>query len=156
MKSKKFHGYKVAFACFLIMFAHMGAIGFCTIMFVPISDATQIPLNDLMVMLTFSTVTAVLGGFLAPHLIPKITPKYSLLFATVVLTVSTAGFGLSNTLEQFCMFAALNGFVLSFGTNACISTIISSWFIEKRSQILGMVFAAGHWGRRCCRCLVEF
>lgn len=146
MMKNKFFGYWAALGCFLIMFVHLGAIGLTGIMYVPISQSTGIEIDRLMVMITFTTIAAVIGSLTAAPIIEKITPKYSLLFSTVLLAVAMLGNSFANSLPVFCAMSILVGLLLAFGTNACIGAIVGSWFIKKRAKILGIVFAASALG----------
>ena len=147
MKTKeKFSGYKVAFGCFLIMFVHLGVLQSMGVFLPHLSNDLNIPMSQASLVVTFATTSAFLCSLVATRVISKLTPKWTLLMATLICAGHYVLFSFTTGVAVVWLGGVLGGFVMGFGTNVVAAGIISEWFIEKRATVLGAVFGGAGFG----------
>ncbi|MDR1481127.1 MAG: MFS transporter [Synergistaceae bacterium] len=149
-EKQDFAGYRVAIGCFIIMFVHSGML--TTIgLFIPIF-AREFTLDPGLVVLivSFATGAAFFANFAVPKALSTIGAKKTLFIATSLCALHYVVFYLSNGLLMLYVAGAIGGLVLGFGAQACMAAVISSWFIEKRATVIGMVFGGSAFGSAVC------
>lgn len=147
MNKTKFSGYKVALACFIILFMHNGSLATVAVFLGPIAAETGLPITQIMLMITFATVTGAIAGMIAPTIISKATPRWTLLISSLMLAAHFAIYSLTTTsVVTLYVAATIGGFAMALGTQACIGTILGQWFIEKRAHVTGIVFGGSSFG----------
>jgi MFS family permease len=142
IEADKFSGYKVAVATGAIMCMYQGALGSFAVFIRPISESNGFPIGGTMLCVTFSTVVGAVLSFFAPPVIRRLRPRWCLVIATVSCGAHYWGFAFSHSLWLYWFWASVSALVVVFGTQAVIGSIVAAWFIEKRSTVLGFVFAA--------------
>lgn len=146
-ESRKFSGYRVAIACFIVMFMNMGALGTFGVFLAPIAQGNGFEIGALGIMLTFATgAAAIIGLFFAAPLIKKIGPKNCLIIAGISIPLHYFIYSVGNQLWHYYLGAAIGGSMIVLGTTAVISNIIGQWFIEKRASVLGIVIGGSSIG----------
>lgn len=146
MQSKIFYGYRVAFGSFIVMLTHLGFLG-CIGVFMPhIAKTLNSPLSDVSLVVTTATGGAFVCSLFASKLITALTPKRTLYLSSVVCALHYVVFGFAPHVSWFWIGGVMAGFVMGFGTNVAVASIISAWFIEKRSTVIGLVFGGAGFG----------
>ena len=137
---ERFSGYRVLIGCFLVMFVHLGMLSSLGI-FIPrmVPDLNE-TLGRVSLMTSFATIVAFVMSFITPKLLHKFSARVLLGVASVLCGIHFIMYGMAQNVYVLWAGASLGGVVLGCGTNAVIGTIISSWFIRKRSAIIGYVF----------------
>lgn len=143
---ERFSGYRVLIGCFLVMFVHLGMLSSLGI-FIPrmVPDLNE-TLGRVSLMTSFATIVAFVMSFITPKLLHKFSARVLLGVASVLCGIHFIMYGMAQNVYVLWAGASLGGVVLGCGTNAVIGTIISSWFIRKRSAIIGYVFGGAALG----------
>lgn len=143
---ERFSGYRVLIGCFLVMFVHLGMLSSLGI-FIPrmVPDLNE-TLGRVSLMTSFATIVAFVMSFITPKLLHKFSARILLGVASVLCGIHFIMYGMAQNVYVLWAGASLGGVVLGCGTNAVIGTIISSWFIRKRSAIIGYVFGGAALG----------
>ena len=144
--NERFSGYRVLIGCFLVMFVHLGMLSSLGI-FIPrmVPDLNE-TLGRVSLMTSFATIVAFVMSFITPKLLHKFSARVLLGVASVLCGIHFIMYGMAQNVYVLWAGASLGGVVLGCGTNAVIGTIISSWFIRKRSAIIGYVFGGAALG----------
>lgn len=146
MEEKRFSGYQVAIASFIVMFFNLGLLG-STGVFIPhIAKDLGVQPTDIGLMVTFATGGAFLFSMLTNRVVEKISAKNTLILATAINGIHFSIFGIASAPWMVYLGAFLGGAVLAFGSNVVCASIISNWFVEKRATVLGLVFGGAGFG----------
>lgn len=152
MKEKSFFGYKAAIGAFLVIFVNLGAASTLGVFLPSMSEFTGWPVGILSYNGTVNTIGNVLLSLICVKLLSKYGPK-KLMFISIIgiflnfqlYTLATDGQNVTSlVLILLAGFAA--SFAIVFGTHAVCTYVISSWFVEKREKIVGMVLSGASFG----------
>ena len=146
-KNTKFSGYKIAVACFVIMFVHMGALG-CMGVFMPhIASNNGLEIGRLSLMVSLATGAAAVASIvLAAPLMKLLTPKWLIFVISFFIAGHFIGFSFSRTYAQNYICGTIGGVCIALGTTGAISNILGEWFIEKRAAVIGIVVGGASFG----------
>ena len=144
---KNFKGYSVAIGLLLILFVHMGSGGTTSVFMPSIVGENGWELSQFSVVFTWAGISgALIALFLTPTVIKKLSARWSLMLASVLLGIHYVWYGSATTLLSAYLCAAFGGFGVAFGTTAAASVIIANWFVKNRAAVLGVIFAAASFG----------
>lgn len=149
---KKFFGYKAAIGAFLIIFVNLGGASTLGVFLPSMSEYTGWSVATLGYNGTFNTIGNVLLSLVCVKLLSKYGPR-KLMFISVIgiflnfslYTFSKPG---QDMLSLILIYLAgpMASFAIVFGTHAVCTSLISSWFVEKRGKITGMVLSGASFG----------
>ncbi len=151
-KEKKFFGYKAAIGAFLVIFVNLGVCSTLGVFVSSLAEYSGWPLGTVGYIGTVNTIGNVILSLVAVKFMAKYGTKLTMLVSILACALhvnfycfATPG---ANVLSLICMYIAgfLASFSITFGTYAVCSTVISDWFVEKRGQIIGIVFSGAGFG----------
>ena len=152
MKQDKFFGYKAAIGAFLVIFVNLGAASTLGVFLPSMSEYTGWSVATLGYNGTFNTIGNVLLSLICVKALSKLGPR-KLMFISIIgiflnfqlYTFATSG---QDTLSLVLIYLAglAASFAIVFGTHAVCTYVISSWFVEKREKIIGMVLSGASFG----------
>lgn len=128
------------------MFVHLGVLSSVGIFIPHITKELGIGMSQVSLVVTFATGSAFICSLFASRVIQKISAKTSLYLATTICALHYVLFGFTTNVYYIWLGGVMAGFVMGFGTNVAIATILSDWFIEKRATVLGIVFGGSSFG----------
>jgi MFS family permease len=146
-----FAGYRVAIGCFIIMFVHSGMLMTIGVFIPHIVQELNLAVGLVALIVSFATGAAFFANFGVPKALATLGPKKTLYLASSICTLHYVVLSFSNNLFMLYLGGVLGGLVLGFGAQACMAAVISSWFIEKRATIIGMVFGGSAFGGAVCQ-----
>ena len=142
----KFWGYITAFGCFVVMFVHLGMMTSIGLFIPHIAADLEIAISKVSYIVTFATLSAFICSFFAARVFERFSARYVLLFASALSAIHYVIYSYADNIFPLYIGGVLAGLVLGLGANACIASILSSWFIEKRSTVIGIVFGGAALG----------
>lgn len=142
----KFKGGMVALGCFIIVFVNLGLASTIGITIPYLIEATGGTLSQVSLTITVATICSFIASFLIPKVIGKFGVKGTLYLCLLLLIPYMLFSGFANAIWMLYIHGMFGGFFLCWGTNATASIMISKWYIEKRSTMLGIVLGGGAFG----------
>lgn len=100
------------------------------------------PMTLFMLGPSLATICAFLGSLVATQLLEKLTPKWSLLMGSIVVTIMLALFAISDSVYIWIFANALNGIVLSFGAHAAASAVTAKFWGSRTQSVYGVISGA--------------
>lgn len=148
METKKFSGYKTAVGCFICIFCNLGITSTIGVFLPYMATATGSTVPVLSWAVSIATVAAFIVSFFLPKLTGKIGGKGTLYLSTLLMIpyLLNSAFATQGKAWMIYFHGFFGGVILALGTSAVNSIIISKWFIEKRSSLLGIVLGGGGFG----------
>ena len=100
------------------------------------------PLTLFMLGPSLATIFAFIGSLVATQLLEKLTPKWSLLLGTLVVTLMLVIFAMTSSVYWWIFANALNGVVLSFGAHAAASAVTAKFWGGRTQSVYGVISGA--------------
>lgn len=145
LKSNKI-GIRVAIGCFMIMFIHLGTMGTAGLFIPQIVKSLNVPVSQISLNVTFSSLTGFIASLMVGKLEKKITAKNMLLIGSIAGILHYAVGAMAQGIMLLYVGSILGGITFGFGTQTCNAAIISQWFKEKRSTVIGIIFGGAAFG----------
>lgn len=143
---KPFYGYLVAFGCFVIMFLHVGGLGTFSVFMPAIAKDVGLTIANLSLVITIASISGFGFSLVGGKIMQAITPRWALFLASLAVAGNFLLYAISKNTIPMYIGAVLSGFAVACGSQASNAAIISQWFIEKRSTVLGVVFGSSALG----------
>lgn len=139
-------GTLIAFSCFVIMFIHLGTLGTAGLFIPQFVKTLNVPVSQVSLNVTFSSLTGFVFSLLVGKLGTYISAKKMILIGSVVGMLHFLVTASTNNILIVYIGSILGGIKFGLGTHTCIAAVISSWFSEKRSTVIGIVFSGAAFG----------
>lgn len=147
MENKKiFWGYPTAVGCFVIMFVHLGMLTTIGLFIPAIAGGIGASISQVSQVIAVATLGSFVTSFFVSKLITKLSAKRLLILATISCAAHFFIYGISPNVFVVYIGGVFGGFAMGAGANAVNASILSSWFIEKRSSVIGLVFGGAAFG----------
>ena len=147
---RKFYGYKVAVACFIIMFACYGSSSTFAILLPEFAKDCNVSIAVTGYMATFFGIGGVIGNFAAGKLFKLLSVKRAVLIGVIVIVIGYVIYAM--TVEIW--HAYIGAVLLGFGAGLCAlsgcAALIQEWFFDFREKIIGISFAGAGCGAAVC------
>ncbi|MBR0416815.1 MAG: MFS transporter [Firmicutes bacterium] len=153
---RDFYGWKCAIGCFIISFCHSGIFYALPTLYPYFLEKLGVSMTMLSVSSTISTVSGTLAAFAAAPLLDKLGARKMFLFGTFSAVSYLVLMAFADDLCVIWIAMALSGVTMSFGLRAACVAVINAWFVDKRSTILGVIFAAMTLGGSAVTAAVGF
>lgn len=147
---RKFYGYKVAVACFIIMFACYGSSSTFAILLPEFAKDCNVSITVTGYMATFFGIGGVIGNFIAGKLFKLIKVKRAVLLGVIIIVVGYVIYALTTQIwHAYC-----GAVMLGFGAGLCAlsgcAALIQEWFFDYREKIIGLSYAGAGFGACVC------
>ena len=139
-------GIRVAIGCFMIMFIHLGTIGTAGLFIPQFVKSLNVPVSQISLNVTFSSLTGFISSLMVGRLEKKITAKNMLLIGSIAGILHYAVGAMAQGILLLYVGSILGGITFGFGTQTCNAAIISQWFKEKRATVIGIIFGGAAFG----------
>lgn len=147
MEMKKFFGYRVLISSCLYMFFVVGFSATITPAFGILPDYFGVKITTVMSVFSINLYTAaVLSLFIAAKIIRKFKPKKLMILGGLLWLCYGLIIGLWPSIIGFGIACFLNAFIVSLAMHAMTTSLITSWFVDKRATFIGMNVAFGCFG----------
>lgn len=145
-KDDKFYGYTIVAACFIIYMVHAGT-GATSAIYLPfLTKYLHFSLSQYGFAISLGTISALICNLFVGPLIKLISARWLLAIASLLKIVSAIVMLYSASIKMIAFTSILAGIIGAFGTIVCVSSIVSEWFIDKRSQMTTIVFGGSGIG----------
>ncbi|MFC2019917.1 MFS transporter [Chloroflexota bacterium] len=147
-RDKGFRGWIVAAGLALSFFSVCGCYGYSFGVLLPrIIEETGWLWRDTSWAFAIHTVVFSLIGPLVGWLIVKVGARRNFVFGHLFIVIGLIGMSFSRELwHVYLTYGVVGGLGLGFGGLLTMESVISNWFIRRRSFVFGMVIAAGGVG----------
>ncbi|MDF2891558.1 MAG: transporter [Clostridia bacterium] len=139
-------GIRVAIGCFVIMFIHLGTIGTAGLFIPQFVRTLNFPVSQISLNVTFSSLTGFFCSLLVGKLENRISAKNMLLIGSIAGILHYLVAAVTHNIMFLYLGSVMGGITFGFGTQACNAAVISQWFTEKRSTVIGIVFGGAAFG----------
>lgn len=148
MGTKKFYGYKVVVAAVILIMLHNGCTAVYSLFLLDMADHVGCSLAAIGYMSTISLFVSVGASFLmgAGRVVERIGAKKCLYLGTILSALAYVVMGFAPSLTVIYIGVIFLGINISIGTIATTSSLVESWFIERRSEMLGIVIGCALLG----------
>lgn len=143
---RKFFGYKVVIGAMILGMINQGTSSIFSIFLTDIATSINVSVGTMMYAVTVTTAFAVVGSLLLGKIIEKLGVRKCLLLASVLTGCNLLLFSFAQNMIIVFFTCALTGLQLALGTTATLSILVNEWFIEKRSQMTGVVLGGTLFG----------
>lgn len=141
-----FKGYRMTIATSLYMFLAFGMMNVSAVAFAVFPEYFHTSMENITIGLSVCAVANFIFMFIAGEYLKKIGPRR----AMIIGAFAVAAFGLTvafvPSLIGFFIAQVIAAFAISTCMHACCTMVISNWFVEKRSQMVGICMSAGIFG----------
>jgi MFS family permease len=139
-------GIRVAIGCFIIMFIHLGTLGTAGLFIPQLIQTLSVPVSQVSLNVTFSSLTGFVFSLMVGKLRNKISVKMMILIGSIAGILHYLISARANGILLIYVGSVLGGVKFGFGTHACNAAIISQWFKDKKSTVIGVVFSGAAFG----------
>ena len=145
-EEQKFYGYKVAFACFVIMFASYGSLSTFAIFLPEFIDGVNSDVATIGIMASFFGLGGVVGNGIAGKVFERIPLKWCAVIGNCMIALHYTLYSLATGVATLYIAATIAGIGMGIGTMSCCAAIIQQWFIDMREKLIGLCFAGAGLG----------
>lgn len=143
---KKFWGYKVVIGATILGMINQGSTSIFSIFLTEIAESVDASVGTLMYAVTITTVLAVVGSILLGKIIEKTGVRKCLILATVITATGFFVVAFAKNIAMVFIACIFSGIQIALGTTATLSILVNEWFVEKRSQMTGIVLGGTLFG----------
>ncbi|MEJ8553439.1 MFS transporter [Tepidibacter sp. Z1-5] len=143
----KFYGWKIAIVGFMLMSTTYAIVMNCAGLFVkPISDSLNASRSQVSLLPAIITLAFALSAPFVSKAINKYGIKSIMALGSLLIGGGLVGYSLASNIYILYVESILVGIGLAFSTLIPINMLINNWFIEKKGQITGIIFAGSGVG----------